>query len=394
MLFGPALATRPTPIDRRRSVAAALRWALVRATERAKSRVVVLAVDDLDFVDGTSKNAFLDLLSDPPDAPALVVVTYAPGRKPAGDALPGESLTLAPLPAAVAATLVPADVLPPSKPVTPLHAEHLAAWARDTTDPPPDNLADLMVRRIQKLPAGARHALQALAVWGDGASNDVLRDLLPKDVDLPAALDALDRTGFVAIDLQNLRITHPLVRRFVASSIPAGLKRELYARVAELRPEAPLETRAKQAIHGGTAFEALMLLDSLSAKRTSLGDVQGTVSALRHALDLARRELHRGELDDPEEAVLVFARKLAEALCAARQWSDAEGVLREALGLAPPTSDHRAHLLAVLAQIASTRSQPREAREYLDEALRVAKQSNSRTLLPILEQLDKTIKVA
>jgi tetratricopeptide (TPR) repeat protein len=137
-----------------------------------------------------------------------------------------------------------------------------------------------------------------------------------------------------------------------------------------------------------------MLLDSLSAKRTSLGDVQGTVSALRHALDLARRELHRGELDDPEEAVLVFARKLAEALCAARQWSDAEGVLREALGLAPPTSDHRAHLLAVLAQIASTRSQPREAREYLDEALRVAKQSNSRTLLPILEQLDKTIKVA
>jgi serine/threonine-protein kinase len=394
MLFGPALATRPTPIDRRRSVAAALRWALVRATERAKSRVVVLAVDDLDFVDGTSKNAFLDLLSDPPDAPALVVVTYAPGRKPAGDALPGESLTLAPLPAAVAATLVPADVLPPSKPVTPLHAEHLAAWARDTTDPPPDNLADLMVRRIQKLPAGARHALQALAVWGDGASNDVLRDLLPKDVDLPAALDALDRTGFVAIDLQNLRITHPLVRRFVASSIPAGLKRELYARVAELRPEAPLETRAKQAIHGGTAFEALMLLDSLSAKRTSLGDIQGTVSALRHALDLARRELHRGELDDPEEAVLVFARKLAEALCAARQWSDAEGVLREALGLAPPTSDHRAHLLAVLAQIASTRSQPREAREYLDEALRVAKQSNSRTLLPILEQLDKTIKVA
>ncbi len=240
----------------------------------------------------------------------------------------------------------------------------------------------------------ARQALQALAVWGDDARADVLTDMLPKSVDLGAALDALDRARLVSIEERALRIAHPLVRRVVSSSIPAGRKRELYARAAELRPDAPLEVRAKQAMHGGGALEALSLLDAVSVRRTAYGDLPGTVSALRHALDVARREMHRGELDDPVAAVLVFARKLAEALSLAAQWNDAEGVLREALGIAPPTSEQRAHLLGVLAQVASSRSQPREAREYIDEAIRVARQSNSRTLLPILERLDKAIAVA
>jgi serine/threonine-protein kinase len=72
---------------------------------------------------------------------------------------------------------------------------------------------------------------------------------------------------------------------------------------------------------------------------------------MRHALDIARRELHRGELDDPLAAVLVFARKLAEALIASEQWSDAQGVLREALGMTPPTSEHRPRLAALLARV-------------------------------------------
>jgi hypothetical protein len=107
-------------------------------------------------------------------------------------------------------------------------------------------------------------------------------------------------------------------------------------------------------MHAGSSLEALSLLDALSMRRAAQGDVQGSVGALRHALDLARRELHRGELDDPETAVLVFARKLAEALLASGKRSDAEGVLREALGTAPPASVHRGHLLAVLEQLGRT----------------------------------------
>jgi serine/threonine-protein kinase len=109
---------------------------------------------------------------------------------------------------------------------------------------------------------------------------------------------------------------------------------------------------------------------------------------------MARRELHRGDLDDPVGAMLLFARKLAEALVTGGQYNDAEGVLREALGNAPPTSAHRARLLAVLARVAQSRSLPGDARRYLDEALRVARQSDHDELVPMLEGLQKSIAVA
>ena len=67
-------------------------------------------------------------------------------------------------------------------------------------------------------------------------------------------------------------------------------------------------------------------------RRHRRGDV-----ALRRGLELARRELFRGELDDPMRAVLIFSRKLGEALAQAGDYTDAEGVLREALDMAGPS---------------------------------------------------------
>jgi hypothetical protein len=393
-VFGDASQPPASGLDRRLAVAEALRWSLERAGERARKGVVVLAVDDLDYVDGTSRNAFADVLADPPVVPALVVVTYAPGRNAAGNPLPGETFTLAQLPFESFAKSIPVELVPRGAALLPLHLEQLIAWSRETTDPPPDGLADLLVRRADRLSADARHTLHGLAVWGDDATPESLRKLLPATVDLGTALEALDRARLVAVEERGIRIAHPLARRAIFASIPAGRRRELFAMAAELRPDAPLEVRARQAMHGGSAFEALSLLDEVSSRRARDGDLHGSVSALRHALDVARRELHRGELDDPAEAVLVFSRKLAEALAASGDWTGAEGVLGEALGNAPPASKHRAHLLGVLAQVANARRHPSEARRYLDEAMRVARQSDARSLIPILERLDKAIAVA
>ena len=397
LVFG--LATEPTPDagERRGALAEALRWSLERAGERVDTGVVVLAVDDLDYVDGTSRNAFVDVLEEPPVVAALFLVTYAPGMRSAGNPLSGETFTLGPLPFesfAPFADAVPSHLLPKGTALLPLHFEQIVAWSHETTEPPPDRLADLIVRRAERLSADARHALHGVAVWGDDATTESLRNLLPATVDLGAALDALDRAKLVAIEEGGIRVGHPLARRAIFASIPAGRKRELFARAAELRPAAPVEVRARQAMHGGSAFEALSLLDEVSALRARSGDFAGSVSALRHALDIARRELHRGEIDDPAEAVLVFSRKLAEALTASEDWMGAEGVLREALGNAPPTSKHRAHLLGLLAHVANVRRNPGEARRYLDEAMRVANQSDARSLIPILERLDKAIAVA
>jgi serine/threonine-protein kinase len=379
--------------ERRRALAEALRWAIERACERAGGAMVVLAVDDLDFVDGTSRNAFADVLSEPPVSSALLVVTYAPTSTPAGEPLAGETWPLRPLSHAEYGHLLPARVASPARLLVPLHVEQLIAWTREETEPPPERLADLLARRAEHLPTEARHALYAMAVWGDDATADILAGMLP-GVDISSALDLLDTARLVDIDERCVRISQPLVRRVAFSSIPAGRKRELFSRTEELRPDAPLEIRAKRAMHGGSAFEALSLLDALSTRRAAHGDFDGSVSALRHALDIARRELRRDELDDPLSAVLVFARKLAEALASGEHWTDAEGVLREALGLAPPNSDHRVRLLGVLARVASARKHVQEARRYLDEAMRVARESHARELLPMLERLERLIAVA
>jgi serine/threonine-protein kinase len=382
------------PADRRRALAEALRWALERASERTKGSLVVLVVDDLDFVDGTSRNAFTDLLAEPPAIGALVVLTCAPGASAAVDALEGETWKLAPLAPDTFRHLLPSRLAGDLGPLVPLHVEHLLAWGNESKEIPPERLADLIARRAERLPPDARHALHALSVWGDDATAEVLARLLPPGAALPDAFAILERARLVVQTGSQIRIAHPLVRRVLFSSIPAGRKREIFAKTGELRPDAPLEIRAKQAMHGGSALEALSLLDMLSLRRTAQGDAAGAVSALRHALDVARRELHRDDLDDPVSAMHVFARKLAEALGASGQWNDAEGVLREALGNAAPTSEHRARLLAVLARVAHFRQHPTEARRYIDEAMRVARQSDHRGLMPLLEQIEKSIVAA
>jgi serine/threonine-protein kinase len=393
LLFAPSSDVARDAVERRRAVAEALRWALERSGERAGAAHVVLAVEDLDYVDGASRNAFTDVLDEPPVVPALVVVTYAPGTRAAGDPLPGETFALGPLPFESFAENI-GDLVPRGTALLPLHLEQLIAWSRETSESAPERLADLLARRADRLSADARHALHAIAIWGDDITAESLRAMLPATAGVEAALDALVCARLVVCGQGTIRIGHPLARRVIFASIPAGRRRELFARAAELRPNAPLEVRARQAMHGGSAFEALALLDEVSALRAREGDLPGSVSALRHALDVARRELHRGELDDPAEAVLVFSRKLAEALAATQDWTGAEGVLREAVGNAPPTSKHRAHLLGLLAHVANVRMHPGEARRYLDEALRAAHQSNARSLIPILERLDKAIAVA
>jgi serine/threonine-protein kinase len=378
--------------ERRAALAEALRWAMQHAATLKSGDGLVLVVEDLDFVDGTSRNAVLDVLAEQPIACGLVVVTYSPGANPSAT-LPGETWSLSPLPADSFAHLLSPRVASPARPLLPLHVEQLIAWARESNDQPPERLADLIARRAERLAGDARHTLHALSVWGE-CITDVLKRLLPAGIDVRGALDVLERAGMVTIDERGVRISHPLVRRVVFSSIPAGLKRDLFARAAELRPDAPIEVRAKQAMHGGSALEALSLLELVSRRRAAHGDIPGSVSALRHGLDVARRELHRGELDDPVSAMMVFSRKLAEALAESGKWNDAEGILREALGNAPPTSQHRPRLLGVLAQVAHARNQVTEARKYLVEAKRLARTSDARELLPMLETLERSIEVA
>jgi serine/threonine-protein kinase len=197
----------------------------------------------------------------------------------------------------------------------------------------------------------------------------------------------------VRIGEDGIRTSHPLLREVILATIPAAVKRELHAAAADVcdQRELSIEVRALHEYGGGSAFQALLLLERVSVLASARGDNQGAIMALRRALELARRELFRGELDDPERAVLIFSRKLGDALAKNGQLNDAEGVLREALDVAGPSGSDRAAVLASLAHVAHGRDRRQEARDYLREALELASRSASHEVLTLLETLRRSM---
>jgi hypothetical protein len=127
------------------------------------------------------------------------------------------------------------------------------------------------------------------------------------------------------------------------------------------------------ACESGESFQALILLEQAATRAAAKGDSTTEILALRRGLAVARREIARGELDDPLGAVAIFSRKLASALNRSGRHADAEGVLKESLDLAPPSGSERAQLLAELARVARARGRTSEALHRLEAALEAAR---------------------
>jgi serine/threonine-protein kinase len=380
-----------SPESRRQAAAEALRWAMLRAVERSSSGSALLAVDDLDEVDGVSRNAFADVLAEPPLTRALLVVTYASDPTSVA-AVVGEARALSGIPG-------PTGVVVP-----PLQLEQSTHWR--ASEPAPDSFAEMVAKRIERLPTDARWVLQAIAVLGDEPDGETLSKTLPVQVELADAIDALRRAGFLEETPRRGGLAvHALLRQVALGLTPAGVRRELHASALRARgSDAPLEVRslhaAQAALCGATsddddgapsAFEALLLLEDTSRERRLRGDVAGSTSALRRALELSRRELFRGTLDDPARAIVLFSRKLANLLTETRSFTEAEGVLREALDLAGPDDVERAHLLGALAKVAHARERSEDVRSFLAEALTLARRTDSRELVSSLEDLSRSL---
>jgi serine/threonine protein kinase len=387
--------------DRRFTAAEALRWALTKAAERSPKSRVILAIDDLHQIDGASRNAFSDAISEPPLVPALMVVTYAPGFDPLWPAS-APSRVLSGLPPPVVAKLLRASgsgsspsLAEGSRGIAPLYLDQLLRYTREQGGAAPARLADLIALRVERLPPLARRVLQAIAVYGDNATPDSLKPLLPDTTDVADGLKNLELGAMIEAGPDGYRTSHPLLREVVLATIPAAVRRGLHAYAADYCEEtgAPAEVRAWHEYQAQNSFQALILLESVSARCAARGDIRGTVTSLRRGLELARRELFRGELDDPMRAVLIFSRKLGEALAVAGDLTDAEGVLREALDIAGPSGKDRASVLGALATVANGREKKNEARLYLREAMELAFESGAHELLHSLEDLKRSIAV-
>lgn len=383
---------RRSPVERRHAVAEALRWALLFAAKQSGSRLL-LAIDELHRIDGASRQAVADVLADPPRCSLLVLAAHVPGfasgwgtEHPArvlGGLNPPTALRLM-------ATNKSGDRLRAlagdSRGVLPMYVEQLVRYTQEVGGDPPSRLADLIAQRVDLLEQNARVVLQALAVLGDRVEPRLLSRLVPKQVDLEPILEGLERAGMIAREGSLVSTCHPLLHEIVLLGTPAAVRRDLHARALHAweKRSAPLEVRALHAYHASESFSALLLLEQVAERAGSRGDVASEVLALRRGLELARREIARGELDDPLHAMLIFGRKLGAALARSGAYADAEGVLREALDVAGPASPDRARVLGVLAEVAHGRQRSDEALAYIDQAIEAARQSGAQELVSTL----------
>ncbi|MBK7579127.1 MAG: protein kinase [Myxococcales bacterium] len=375
--------------ERRFAAAEALRWALLGAAS-ATSKRVILAIDELHRIDGPSRAAFADALGEPPEARVLMVCTHAPGFESGWGASHAARVLSGLPPQALSQVLsmVPTAQLDAAEDETgrgvlPMYAEQLLRFHLDGGNDPPRRLGDLVGLRVDTLDPSARRTLQSLSVLGDRVELDMLLALLPKNHPVETSLVELQTAGMAVRAGEVWSTSHPLLRELVLTGIPAAVRRELHAKALRVCEQhaAPIEAQALHAYEAQDSFQALLLLEQVADRATARGDLNTEIEALRRGLEIARRDVARGELDDPLRAVLIFARKLGAALTRAGNFADAEGILREALDIAGPSGADRARVLGSLAQVAHGRHREAEAVNYIDQAIDTARQSGAYDLV-------------
>jgi serine/threonine protein kinase len=374
-----------SPQERRLALSEGLRWALTRAATRSKTGRIVLAVDDLQRVDGPSRNAFADVLGEPPRLSALFLCAHTPGFEP-GWGADASARILPGLPPPAVSRLLRSSRSgardDTGRGVLPMYVEQVLRYSQEGGSDPPARLADLVALRVDTLDPAARRTLQALAVMGDQVRPETVAELLRGD-NVEATLPELRRAGMVSLQDGRISTSHPLLRDIVLNGIPAAVKKDLHSRALRAceRLSAPIEARAQHAYYAGDSFQALLLLEQVAERAAARGDTATEVLALRRGLEIARQEIARGELDDPLRAVLIFGRKLGASLTRAGNFADAEGVLREALDVAGPSGTDRARVLSALAHVAHGRRRASEAVGYLDQAISVAREAGAADLV-------------
>ncbi|MEZ4221143.1 MAG: protein kinase [Polyangiaceae bacterium] len=372
------------PAERRFAVAEALRWALSTASQREGGRRVVLAVDELHRIDPPSRFAFADALAEAPPMALLLVCSHIPGFESGWGASHGARLLAGLPPPALSRLLRRVPGSPTlsdddNRGILPMYVEQLARFVADGGQDPPTRLGDLVALRIDTLEPEPRRTLQALAVLGDRVMATNIAQLLSAGANIDEALSHLEKAGMISRTNGRVSTSHPLLREIVLAGLPAAVRKELHSKALRNADErgAPLEAKANHAFECGDSFQALLLLEQVADRASARGDAATEVEALRRGLEVARREIARGELDDPMRAVLIFARKLGTALTRTGNFADAEGVLREALDFAGPSGTDRARVLSGLAHVAHGRRRSDEAIGFINQAIETAKESGA-----------------
>lgn len=325
---------------------------LLRGLAGADATPVVMLLEDLHWADEASLDWLQGLLSEPPDAPVLMLMSARPAllqRRPGwGDDAPAHHLlTLTPLPEAQRPALTAALLgrLPEPPPEllrrierqaegNPYFAEELVQMLRDqrvivddadghwafdaaalTADRLPVTLTGVLQARLDALEPAERHALQMASVIGPVFWDEALEALAPGAA---AALPALQRKGMLLSRPQSRfegsaerAFHHHLLHQVTYDTLLKSARRSSHARAAAWlqaragdRSEEILAITAEHFERAGDGAGALRWFSRAARQASSVDAVE---AALRHG----ERALAQRVEGAVEERIVVMLRMSA-----------------------------------------------------------------------------------
>jgi len=144
----------------------------------------------------------------------------------------------------------------------------------------------------------------------------------------------------------------------------------------------------------GDASLTLVLLEQLAAARIAKHDPHTAIAALKRGIDIARRDLDDGQLDDPIRAVAIFTGKLGEAFLDAGLHVEARAALKDSLALTRAASE-RAKLWLAMSRLARAEGHSEDALEYVEAAEReIGSRRNSEPPSPRPSRTDSERRVS
>ncbi|MEZ4392374.1 MAG: protein kinase [Polyangiales bacterium] len=355
-LFSPV---GPVELDAAARSDAAVRavcFALQHARGLDAGEPAILAFEYAHRMDGASLRVLRALMSRPPSSPSLLLITCSAQLVPS---LPRcETITLRPLSVRGVAQMVDAarplldvdTLLLPAQELPPMHVEQLLRWHAEGGGDAPPRLVDLIAHRLERLSSSGRRLLPCIAAFGECNAADASA-ALGSAVE-PALFATLHAGGWIAPvegDEGRWRIAHPMILDVLNDSVPAAVRTTLHRAALQAEDRAlPVEVEAMHAELTGAVFLALLKLGQMGDQAMARGDHASAAQALRRGVELARREYLKGDADLADDTLSIFARKLGEALVSAGDYAEAEGVLREGIGVTTVDSQEWIRLQCVL----------------------------------------------
>ena len=155
----------------------------------------------------------------------------------------------------------------------------------------------------------------------------------------------------------------PLERESLMPKVPKASPDGPQADARSVSARISMEKLILDAESGGETPTTLVFLEQLAIARMKANDPFGAVTALKRGIELARKDLDVGLLDDPIHVVALFSVKLAEAQLAARDFSSTQQTLKDALALSRAGLD-RAKVWALMAKLAEAQGHADDAATY------------------------------